>query len=87
MLPTPSTDVPGRASEDVSAGTRRPRELGPQHSQEQDPPFKVAKEGDAVGKEDKDMNQRMKQMMGTKDTGLADGGYSGGGMGGAATDW
>jgi len=30
---------------------------------------------------------RMKQMMGTKDTGLADGGYSGGGMGGAATDW
>ena len=40
------------AAEDVAAGNRRTRALGPQHSQEQDPPPKVAKADAAAADEE-----------------------------------
>ena len=64
------------APEDVAAGSRRTRALGPQHSQEEDPPPKVAKEGESAkqakedAKDDTDMKhmmEKMMSMMGTMD--------------------
>lgn len=62
------------AAEEVAAGNRRSRALGPQHSQVEDPPSKVAKEGDPAkqakedAKDDKDMKQMMEKMMGMMGT-------------------